>query len=492
MNKLKDKIYEDIEKYYNQRVWITRIKANLEKTLSMEVPMTIIREVLAELQLAKKNSKDLAKSIEDSKSIEKSDWWLENMVDKVWEEKKYDYIEETDHIVFYPDGKPYPILRTTVEAMHEKYVRDGEGITAKQMRYEFKLTNKVWMYIKSVMDLTKDTIPFDKVTLSKINSPEEMDRLAIEKAEKLTEAKMNRVYTNAIARIKEKKIKDISLAHNKEDRMIRNLEKVIKTYNPRDFNDVEIPKLKNNNSRDVFITDAHLGKKWTDSIVIRFKKLTRDLLECQEKNINITFWWDLWELFIPYGEMHPWQKLGMENITTEELIMLIIDVFEQMLLELYKAGKIVTFNGMWGNHDRFTEKKEFDPYRTPAMVIYRFLERIVKDTSIKINILRDKANIIRSGKIKYVFLHGDGLSEKELTRRALAEMEDGIYLIIVSWDKHHYKMTEISDKILRVQSPALAWQGKYDKSLWMSSLPWALEFINNPDWLVDIIIRRYK
>jgi len=44
--------------------------------------------------------------------------------------------------------------------------------------------------------------------------------------------------------------------------------------------------------------------------------------------------------------MHPSQRLGMENINTEELIMLIVDTFEQMLVSLYKAGKVVTFNGM--------------------------------------------------------------------------------------------------------------------------------------------------
>jgi len=41
------------------------------------------------------------------------------------------------------------------------------------------------------------------------------------------------------------------------------------------------------------------------------------------------------------------------------------------------------------------------------MVVYRFLQKIVEDTNIKINILRDRANIVKSGKIKYIFIHGD-------------------------------------------------------------------------------------
>jgi hypothetical protein len=35
--------------------------------------------------------------------------------------------------------------------------------------------------------------------------------------------------------------------------------------------------------------------------------------------------------------MHPGQRLGMEDITTEDLIMLAVDVFQNMLVELYKA-----------------------------------------------------------------------------------------------------------------------------------------------------------
>jgi UDP-2,3-diacylglucosamine pyrophosphatase LpxH len=114
----------------------------------------------------------------------------------------------------------------------------------------------------------------------------------------------------------------------------------------------------------------------------------------------------------------------MEDIDTSDLIMLIVDVFEQMLLSLYKAGKKVSFNGMKGNHDRFTEKKDFDPNREPALIVYKFLQRVLENTTIKINILKDKCNIIKNGNIKYLFIHGDGLSEKEIERRALAEIED--------------------------------------------------------------------
>jgi hypothetical protein len=67
------------------------------------------------------------------------------------------------------------------------------------------------------------------------------------------------------------------------------LEEALKRYKPLEFDKIKVPVIKNNDTKDVFITDAHLGKSGTDGIVIRFKKLTNDLVNSPEKNINITF-----------------------------------------------------------------------------------------------------------------------------------------------------------------------------------------------------------
>lgn len=491
MESLKNEISERVEKMYLQRVWISRIQSSLVKSLGCEVPMELIREIINELKEAKNGIVE-NENLLNSKDLEKSDGGLKNIVKHIGNEKKYDYNAETDHIIFYPDWVPYPILRTTVLAMFEKYSKDWENLSGKQMQYEFQLTPKAWNFIKNTFNLMKDSVPFDRITLSNMQTDNELEESAQRKAEQLLETKMMRVYSDKVSKLKDKKIKEYAAVNSVFDMLATKLENAIKMYKPRDFDKVKIPEKNNNKSRDIFITDAHFGKQWTDGIFIRFKKLTRDLVDCEEQNINITFGGDLWELFVPYGEMHPWQRLWMEQINTEDLVMLIVDVFEQMLLELYKNGKKVTFNGMWGNHDRFTEKKELDPYRTPAMIVYRFLQKIVENTNIKVNILRDKINIVKSKNVKYVFMHGDWLSPAELNRIAIQQKEDWYYLVIVSGDKHSYKMNEISDSILWIQSPALAWQGKYDKDLSLSSLPWCVDFIKNNDWLIDVLVRRYK
>ena len=500
MESIKEQIYDRVEKMYHQRVGISRIQATLAKTLNQEVPKELIYDIIEEIKQWKKQIAEIYDTIKyvswtdepSSKNKERADWWLKEIVADMGDDKKYDYFPETWHLVIYPEWQPKSLLLSTLEAIIESFSKDWKNMSAKQIMIDFQLTPKVRHYLKNTFNIYKDSTPFDPITLQSFGSEEDMEKSAKEKAERLTEWKMKRIYDDAERRTKELTFKKFAKANMWYDMFLEKFEQSLKKYKPRDFDSIKIPEIKNNDTKDVFITDAHIGKKWTDWIVIRFKKLTRDLLETPEKNINITFGWDLGECFLPYGEMHVGQRLGMEDIETSDLIMLIVDVFEQMLVSLYKEWKNVIFNWMNWNHDRFTEKKEFDPTRQPALLVYKFLQRVLENTTVKINLLKDKANVIKSWKIKYVFIHWDWLSPAEINRRAMAEIEDWLYTVIVSGDKHHYKMSELSDRVLRIQSPALAGQWRYDTSLWLSSLPWAVEFTNNSDWLIDFTVKRYK
>jgi hypothetical protein len=39
------------------------------------------------------------------------------------------------------------------------------------------------------------------------------------------------------------------------------LNKALKEYKPIDFDNIKVAEIKNDNTKDVFLTDAHLGKK---------------------------------------------------------------------------------------------------------------------------------------------------------------------------------------------------------------------------------------
>lgn len=490
-NSLKNEIQVSVEKMYKQRVWISRIQETLVRNFNRDVPIELIREIIDEIKQWKQTIKETTEVIDDlqSKQLEKEDGWLQEIADSDNEPKKYDVSER--HYIFYKWDKPYKVLISTVRAIYESYSKHWQNLSWEEIRQKFRLPAGIFELIKSATWLYKSSHIDDPVTLSRL-SEDWLDEYIDGKVERVLEDKYITSYERAVNNKQRNDLAKMAISNRWYDIFMNKLEEAIKRYKPLEFDKIKVPEIKNNDTKDVFITDAHLWKKWTDWIVIRFKKLTNDLVNSPEKNINITFWWDLAELFIPYGEMHPAQRLWMEDIDTSDLIMLVVDVFEKMLVTIMKSGKNVTFNGMKWNHDRFTEKKDFDPNREPALIIYKFLQRILQETTIKVNILNDKANIIKSWKIKYIFIHWDWLSTAELNRRALAETEDGYYLVIVSWDKHSYKMQEISDKVLRIQAPAMAGAWQYDSSLALTSQPGAVEFKENNDGMVDFTVKRYK
>ena len=494
MEDLKQKIYERVESKFNGRVWITRLKKEIEAIFKQEVPLELIREIISEIKAGKNTIHNTQEVVMDlqSKQKEKNDWWLKDMVKWVWIEKKYDYIEETDHIVFYPEGKPYPVLRTTCQAMMEAYSKDGKNYSWKKMMHEFQLTPKARHYIKWVLSMYKDSVPFDMVTLSKMKSPEEMEKTAIEKAEQLTEAKMRTIYDKSINTVKNNIIRDVAKRTSEAEKRLDAILEAVKKHKPIDFWEFVPQKNKNNKVKSIVIADPHLWKKDTDWIVIRFKKITRDLIECEESEIDITCLWDLWEQFVARWEKHYGMKLWMEDINLEELFMLVLDVFEEMLLALYRAGKKVTFNWLGWNHDSFEANKDEDPLRSPAMIIYRLLEKLTKDTNIKVNILRDKINIVKRWKIIFIYLHWDWVGKDMVNRIIMNNMEDWYYIIIVTGDKHHFEIHEVTDRASRIQCSALAGKWKYDNDLWLSSQPWIIEFIKNRDGLIDVLVKKYK
>lgn len=478
----------------NMKKWPDYISKQLTKELQREVPIETIKEILTQLKNAKKSIKDNADILDkiDTKSLEKQDGGLKDMVNDTIDARPYEFDYDTDHYIFHIAWKSKLVLRTTIMAMFDSYTRAGENLTGADMLSKFKLSPEVWNHIRNATWLQKQSVPFDPVTVGMQWSNPEMEAIATEKAQILKEAEMRKIYTNAEQSFLKWAVKKYAKTNHWYDLFISKLEEVLKTYKPIDFDKIKVPEIKNDDILNVSFGDLHLGKLWTDWVVITTKKLVRDIIDKPQKNVNLTFEGDLAETFIPLGSMHADQRLWMEDITSEDLVMLCVDVLQNMLLDLYKAGKNITFNGLGWNHDRFTEKKEFDPFRTPAMIVYRFLQKMVEDTTIKVNILRDKANIIYSDGVKYVHLHGDSFSEAELKRRALNDIEDDIMLVYITADRHHSKTLELSDRIFWVQVWSFAWQWQYDKSLWMKSNRSALFTEKNKDGLVDFTIKTYK
>ena len=276
------------------------------------------------------------------------------MVAWVWNYDKYQYIPETWHVVLNIDWSPYPILVSTIDAMIEQYIRRWDNKSGAQIQNDFWLTAKVWNKLKNTFDIYKDSPPFSIVTLMNI-SEDELEKVADNKAKKLVKSRMSNIYNTIVQRHKDRKFREFAKAKMWYEVFLEWLDEIVAKYKKRELK--KIKKLKNNDNYMCFLTDAHIGKKWTDWIIKRFSQITDDLLRRPESNITITFWGDIWELFTPDAlEIHPWQRLGMENITTSDLVMLCVDVLENMLSTLNNNWKKVKFNAILWNHDRILRR----------------------------------------------------------------------------------------------------------------------------------------
>lgn len=472
-----------IKKRYWEKMWISRMQKRLTTKLWRKVDANEIREIIDELK-----SEWATYDKYTSRDAERSDWWLKNLVWWVWQDRWYDYVQETWHIILNVDWTPYPILVSTIDAIIEQYVREWDNKSGKQIQNQFWISPRVWSLLKTRFNIYKDSVPFSIVTLLELD-PNELGEAAKMKAEKLVESKMSNIYNTTVQRLKDKKFRDFAKAQMWFDVFLEWLDDIVDKYKKREL--IKTKKNKNNDNYMCFITDAHIWKNWTDWILKRFSKITEELLDREESNITITFGWDIWELFTADAlSMHPWQRIWMENITTSDLIMLCVDVLEAMLSTLHNQWKNISFKAILWNHDRISEKKEYDPFRTAWRIIYSFLQRIFKNTGVSIDILWEKHNAFIIWNIKYLITHWDWFWPAELNRLAIQEVEKNKYLCIISWDKHHLKMSEISDRVMRIQAPALAWSWRFDKWLAMSSLSWYLWFKVNSDWLLDVWIYR--
>lgn len=458
-----------IKSMYEQWVWISRMINRVEKKFWEKLWKERVKDIIEQL----KEEWVRSRSAYTSKDLEREDGWLKNLVQSV-SEKPYDYIAETWHIILKMDDMQYPILVSTIDAMIESYSKHWENLSWQQIQYKFSLTPRVWNFIKNAFNIYKDSIPFSIITL--LDIPEDqLQSVAKEKADQLLESKMSKIYIDTVNRLKEKKFKDFAKASMWYTVFLEQLDELIDKYKRTELIKKQ-PKIKNDNSLVCFLTDAHLGKNWTQWIINRFNTICEELLNKEEKNITIVFGGDIGELFVPYGEMHPWQKLWMENITTTELVMLCVDVLENMISKLYNAGKKIQFKTVLGNHCFL--KKENPEFLTEQW--YMDFDYIVEN-NLKLAQLNSKWSlvydypkwIIKESRIgKFCRFNTTWRMNKWFT------VTDK-HLFIVDWNKIE---ADKLDVINYSDTPVINWKysfDKIDKLALLTILDWSVVYAND-------------
>jgi len=115
--------------------------------------------------------------------------------------------------------------------------------------------------IKNATRLYKTSLPDDPETVRQLDNPEDMQKYAEEKTKRLKDSEMRKIYDDAERRFKDNKIKEFAKTNKGYDLFMDKLERVIKLYEPVDFDKIKIPEIANNKVRDIFLTDAHFGKQ---------------------------------------------------------------------------------------------------------------------------------------------------------------------------------------------------------------------------------------
>jgi hypothetical protein len=112
--------------------------------------------------------------------------------------------------------------------------------------------------IKNATRLYKTSLPDDPETVRQLDNPADMQKYAEEKTKRLKDSEMRKIYDDAERRFKDSKIKEFAKTNKGYDLFMDKLERVIKLYEPREFKDVDIPKINNNMTKTVIFGDAHL------------------------------------------------------------------------------------------------------------------------------------------------------------------------------------------------------------------------------------------
>lgn len=221
--------------------------------------------------------------------------------------------------------------------------------------------------------------------------------------------------------------------------------------------------------------------------------MTNYIISRPEKNVNLLFLWDLAESVVEWA-MHPWQLEEMDWPFGFDLMMLVVEVIEDMLVDLYKNGKNVNFYWIPWNHDRINKNHQEDQKRTGALVMYEMIKRWLSGYEINIETVKEKTATLYLENFNIVVNHWDEWFDKKAQANAEKILwnnveKNGKPAIIFYWDKHNVKVSEWKN-YTTVWLPALAWKWTYDTRLDLHSEPWFVVAEKNHKWTADISIKR--
>ena len=416
---------------------------------------------------------------------------IKNKVKKIddWVEKKKSYeVVDWAYIFHRWDELPFSFTVEEIDEMFLDFSEKWRNLTEEEMIQKYEISAEAWNLIKRRLRLYKKSNTISPYTAENISQEALDEKIEFATARHIDSIKWKLVKTH------EKQFKTEAKKAFKTigniDYFLEHLQEFITNHKPIEIEYEIIRDITNNNRLDIAFSDIHIWKKNTDEILKRFSCILKYIIHRPETNINIICLWDLWESFAP-NWMHEWQVEHMEKHWFE-LMMFIVQVFEDFLLALHKVGKNVTFKWIWWNHDRIWKTHNEDIQRTAALVIYELVKRGLSKTDIKFEYFIDKINTFILWNINYIIAHWDDWFDKRQQEDILwKNWKFWMYNLILHWDKHSSKLQETKNATM-VQVPMLAGKWEYDTRLDLHSEPWFVVIEENNFKTADIFFKRLK
>lgn len=245
----------------------------------------------------------------------------------------------------------------------------------------------------------------------------------------------------------------------------------------------------------IALTDLHLGKRGTTTIIERLEAIVGDIIEKQIDKVHIFCLWDLVETLVQWW-MHDWQIETMEGVYGYDLLMAAVTVFENFITLIIENGIAVDFYWLSGNHDRMTKDRDWDKNRLWGLIIYELIKRGLANLEwFKIDIVQDYIKTVDIGSIRYIVAHGDMAS---MTKRKWSDIawihwdNTKSHNVIMYWHLHNITIAE-EKSITKIGLPGLAWTDQYaTKELDLHSEPAYITLTHNSYWSVDVSLKRLQ
>lgn len=389
--------------------------------------------------------------------------------------------------------KRFSIPMSLVDEIFYHYSNFWKNWTQQQCINHFKIKPEVWNLLKGRLNLTKHSniISPESLETTELNwGPEALEEKVYDATYEAINDKYKDRVVNTYKKVFEKVAKDSMKKLANLDYVLSRIERMVKTYQPRDL-DIKVQPRENDDVKVVAFGDMHVGRS-TDFLMKNMQNMVEDLIASPESTICLINLGDNFEWVMMGSQiMHDWMAYEMDYLWEEQFLKA-VEIVEWMITTLVEHWKTVRYHWVThSNHDRVAKTDDKDPRHILAIAFNEMLKRSLDGIVEKFEYYKDKVKSFQEAGMNFVISHGDAWFDKKKTEQILQMYgQYGIYNICLSWHLHQSSLQE-GTNYSRVIAPSMNGGNDYSKGIVISeSCPGYVEIKRNHANTADISFRR--